>query len=247
MIKISVITATFNNIETIEATINSVNSQEWGLIEHIFIDGGSTDGTLEKIHELKSKNSLVISEPDNGIYDALNKGIARSTGDVIGFLHADDFYASAKSLSLVAQVFDDPKIAGVYGDLDYVSSVDPTAIVRRWRTGEFNSKKLKNGWMPPHPSLHIKREWYTRIGLFDTSFRISADYYSILQLFSDAGFQSRYISEVLIKMRLGGTSNRSIANIITKSKEDYIALRKTGIGGSWTILCKNLRKIRQFF
>ena len=247
MLKISVITATYNNIDTIEATINSVNSQDWSFVEHIFVDGGSSDGTLEKIQELKSVNSIVVSEPDDGIYDALNKGIGLATGDIVGFLHADDFYATEQSLSSVAAVFDDPKISGAYGDLDYVSSGDANTIVRRWRTGEFKLEKLKNGWMPAHPTLYIRRDWYSKIGFFDTSFRIAADYYSILKLFSDCSFEARYIPRVLVKMRLGGASNKSLRNIMIKTKEDFIALRKTRVGGSWTLLCKNLRKLGQFF
>lgn len=188
----------------------------------------------------------MFSEPDHGIYDALNKGIARSTGDVVGFLHADDLYYQDDSLLHIAQAFTDSSVCAVYGDLEYVQKNDTKKIVRRWKSATFKRKNLDWGWMPPHPTLYVRRDWYARTEGFDTRYKISADYFSILKLFSMDSFKSVYIPEILIKMRLGGTSNRSLKNILHKSTEDLDALRRSGIGGVMALFCKNLRKLKQF-
>jgi len=187
-----------------------------------------------------------VSEPDRGIYDALNKGIARASGDVVGFLHADDVYASPDVLARVAEAFADPSVAAVHGDLQYVRKDDTARVVRHWRSSPFSPDRLRRGWMPPHPTLYVRREWYERIGGFDTRYRIAADYHSILRLFSQPGFRSAYVPEVFVKMRLGGASNRSLRNIVRKSREDLEALRRTGVGGVGTLTWKNLGKIGQF-
>ena len=189
----------------------------------------------------------MLSEPDEGIYDALNKGIALATGDVIGFLHADDFYANPDVLSAIADRFRDHSVDAVYGDLQYVSQLNPDKIIRHWHTRTFTERRLKRGWMPPHPTLYIRKPWYERIGGFDTRYRIAADYFFMLQLFSHSDFDACYIPDVLVKMRVGGASNRSVNNIIQKSREDFDALRRTGVGGINTLLAKNLRKLGQFF
>ena len=244
---ISVITACFNSESTIRTTIGSVNAQTYCNIEHVFIDGGSNDSTLDIISAEGRSGRSILSEPDSGIYDALNKGLRRCDGDVIGFLHADDFYAGADVLARVAACFEDPCIQAVYGDLQYVSHSDKAKVVRNWSTKPFSAGRLRRGWMPPHPSLYVRKHWYDAIGGFDTNFRIAADYYSILQLFSNESFRAVYIPEVLVRMRLGGESNRSVKNIIQKTAEDYAALSKTGVGGVGTLVAKNLRKIGQFF
>lgn len=246
-LKISVITVCFNSEATIGHTIQSVNQQTYPNIEHVFIDGASQDSTLTVIERESRRDRLVVSEPDNGIYDALNKGITAATGDVVGFLHADDFYADSDVLKKITRSFSSPGIAGVYGDLQYVSQSDVTKVIRRWQTREFSPRRLRRGWMPPHPTLYVRKSFYERIGLFDTRYHIAADYFSILQLFSDPTFRTIYIPEILMKMRTGGTSNRSLNNIIRKSCEDYDALRRSGVGGSLTLALKNLRKIGQFF
>lgn len=246
-VRISVITACFNSEGTVRATIASVNAQTYSNIEHVFIDGGSNDSTLDIISAEGRSGRSILSEADSGIYDALNKGLRRSDGDVIGFLHADDFYAGDDVLARIATCFEDPGIQAVYGDLQYVSHSNTAKIVRNWRTKPFSAGRLKRGWMPPHPALYIRKHWYNSIGGFDTSFRIAADYYSILQLFSDTEFRAVYIPEVLVRMRLGGASNRSLKNIIQKTREDYSALTRTGVGGVGTLVAKNLRKLGQFF
>lgn len=188
----------------------------------------------------------MVSEPDHGIYDALNKGLALARGEVVGFLHSDDFYAHSGVLTQVAEAFADPDVCAVYGDLDYVLRTDTNKVVRHWKSSAFEFKRLRQGWMPPHPTLYVRREWYRRIGGFDTSYRIAGDYHSVLNLFSQPGFRAAYIPDVLIKMRTGGESNRSLQNLWVKSCEDLRALRQTGVGGYLALGWKNLSKIKQF-
>ena len=245
-LSVSVVTACYNSAGTIDTTIQSVNSQSYSNIEHVFIDGGSTDATLDVIASIARTGHTVLSEPDKGIYDALNKGIQRSTGDVVGFLHADDFYANDDVMDRIARCFAKPEVQAVYGDLQYVSQADTTKVIRNWNTKQFNPSRLKRGWMPPHPTLYVRKEWYQKIGGFDTNYRIAADYFSMLQFFSHPEFTADYLPQVLVKMRVGGASNRSLENIIQKSREDYSALKRSGVGGLSTLVAKNIRKIGQF-
>jgi glycosyltransferase involved in cell wall biosynthesis len=229
--------------------MDSVARQTYPHIEHIVVDGASTDRTVEIARALLIPNGTLISEPDDGIYDALNKGVSLAGGDVIGFLHADDFFADDDAIAKVARVFNESRVDAVYGDLDYVAAADSRRIVRRWRGGEFSPRRLRWGWMPPHPTLYARRAVYEAIGGFDTRYRIAADYLSILQMFTMSGFRSFYLPEVLIKMRTGGASNRSLRNILIKMREDLRALRATSagaLGGLGTLAGKNLSKISQF-
>lgn len=247
VLKISVITVCFNSEATIAHTIQSVNQQTYPHIEQVFVDGASQDNTLAVIERHSRVNRMVVSESDKGIYDALNKGIKIATGDVVGFLHADDYFADTRVLEKIANAFSDSTISGVYGDLTYVSQRSTEKVIRSWRAHEFSPAHLKRGWMPPHPTLYVRKHWYDRIGGFETRYRIAADYFSVLQLFSDPAFHTIYIPEMLVNMRVGGTSNRSLYNIIKKSREDYDALRRSGVGGFMTLILKNIRKAGQFF
>ena len=244
---ISVITVCFRSERTIGHTIDSVNAQSYPHIEHVFIDGASTDNTLGVIKAHSQRVRRVLSEPDRGIYDALNKGLCLAKGDVVGFLHADDFFAHSDVLAHVAAQFADPAVGGVYGDLQYVSETDPSRVIRHWKAMPFSRWRLRLGWMPPHPTLYVRKPWYDRIGGFDTRYRIAADYFSILQLFTHPEFKTSYLPKVLVKMRAGGVSNRSLKNILLKSREDLDALRRSRAGGLATLAAKNLRKLGQFF
>lgn len=247
--KISILTATWNCARTIEDCLHSVAAQTWPYREHVVIDGGSNDGTVPLLEKHRQQISSLISEPDKGIYDALNKGIARASGDVIGFLHADDLYANDDVLAMVARAFKDPSVSAVYGDLQYVRKEDTSQVVRHWVSCPFEPRILRQGWMPPHPTLYVRREWYERIGGFDINYRIAADYFSVLQLFSQSGFKAVHLPEVLVKMRLGGASNRSLKNIIRKSREDYDALRRSNLGLIPAVIAlgmKNFSKVGQF-
>lgn len=220
-------------------------NQTYKDIEYIIIDGGSKDGTLDLVKRYKTRVATIVSEPDNGIYDALNKGIKLATGDVVGFMHSDDIFASDEVIAHVAQQFADETVDTVYGDLQYVRKDDASKVVRYWKTNSFDIEHLKRGWMPPHPTVYLRRSVYEKYGLFDTSFRIAADYDFMLRIFRDNERVSRYIPEVLVKMRVGGESN-SIKNYIRKWKEDYRALQRNNMGGIRVLAIKNLSKLKQF-
>ena len=243
---ISVITAVYNRHATVAQAIQSVQAQTHPKVEHIIQDGGSNDGTLDVISGLATPQTRLVSAPDHGIYDALNRGIARATGDIIGVMHADDFFASDSVLQQVADAFADPNIDGVYGDLDYISAADPSRVIRRWTSGPFHPGLLRRGWMPPHPTLYLRRRVFERLGTYDTRYQISADYDAILRWLRDGQLRLAYIPDVLVKMRVGGESNRSLERIIQKSREDYDAIRRCGVGGLGTLFLKNVSKISQF-
>lgn len=245
--KISIITATYNSAKTLEQTLNSLNSQDYPDIEYIIVDGVSTDSTLKIVEQYGDRVTTVISEKDNGIYDALNKGIALATGDIIGFLHSDDLFADEQVVGCIAQEFSKKPTDAVYGDLNYVSKSDATKIIRRWISGNFNRGKFKNGWMPPHPTFYMKREHYLSLGSFDLKFSISSDYESMLRYLWKNKLCVRYIPKVLINMRVGGESNRSLPNIWKKTNEDVQAMVKNGIPPIRGLILKNLSKVSQFF
>jgi glycosyltransferase involved in cell wall biosynthesis len=245
-LKISVVTAVYNRHNTVAHAIESVRVQNYPHVEHIVQDGGSTDGTLAVIAQLADASMRMVSEPDGGIYDAINRGIARASGEVIGLMHSDDFFAHGCVLTKIAAAFADPRVDGVYGDLEYVATDDPSRIIRHWHSGEYRPPKLRRGWMPPHPTLYLRRAVYERWGLYDTDFRIAADYDAILRYLLKGGIHLAYVPEVLVKMRVGGESNRSLSRIILKSREDLRAIRRNGVGGLGTLALKNLSKIGQF-
>lgn len=245
-VKISVITVVFNRRDTIEDALRSVATQDYGNVEHIVVDGGSSDGTMDVLNAHRGQIDVLLSEPDRGIYDALNKGISLATGDVVGFLHADDVFADAGVLSRIAGALADETVGAVYGDLIYVHAGDMTRVIRHWSAGHFSKPKLTWGWMPPHPTFYVRRSLYAQFGVFDLRYRIAADYDMMLRFLGHGEVQAAYIPEVLVKMRLGGVSNRSLANILQKSREDYLALRRNGVGGLGALAWKNLSKVRQF-
>lgn len=243
---VSLVTAVYNRENTIGQAVASVAAQSYPHIQHVIIDGASRDRTVGNARAAARSNAIIVSEPDRGIYDALNKGIRHSTGDVIGFVHSDDFLTDPETITLVAQAFEDPAVDAVYGDLDYVSADDTDRVIRHWKSGEFKRWKLAYGWSPPHPALFLRRRIYDQHGLFDTDLRIAADYEFTLRAFKSLDLKAIYIPRVLVKMRTGGASNRSIRNIIRKSREDMIAIRRNGVGGLMTLVGKNLSKIGQF-
>ncbi len=247
---ISIITATWNCRRTVANCISSVAGQTWPHIQHVVVDGASTDGTFEVLQAHRHQIAELQSEPDRGIYDALNKGLALSKGDVVGFLHADDMYAHPQVLERVAAAFANQDVCAVYGDLQYVSQNDTNKVVRNWVSSKFTLRDLAWGWMPPHPSLYVRRNWYERIGGFDAEYQVSADYLSILQMFSQPEFKAIYLAEVMVKMRTGGTSNRNLKAMARKTSEDWRALRQTqvgALGGFGALVWKNLSKVGQFF
>lgn len=245
--KVSIVTVSYNSSKTIKDTIFSVNSQTHPSIEHIFIDGASTDDTLEIIKTTSHRQNIIVSEKDSGIYNAMNKGISNSSGDIIGFLHSDDIFHSEEVISDLVNKIQDENLDGVYGDLQYVDKVNPNKIIRSWKSCQFKQNLLRKGWMPAHPTLFLKREIYLKHGVFNTSFKISADYDFILRIFKDQNLKSGYLPKIVTKMRVGGASNRSLKNIFKKTKEDYCVIRLNKIGNLMTLFLKNASKIKQFF
>lgn len=245
-VKLSIITATWNSAETLPATLDSLASQTCQNFESIVVDGGSTDNTVDII-----KNSAVVdrwvSEKDRGIYDALNKGIQMAQGEYVGFMHSDDVFASETSVQLIQDHIEKICPDAVYADLNYVQKDDISKVVRHWKSGEYNAAKLRWGWMPPHPTFYMKKTLYQKLGFFDLSYKIAADYDSLMRYLYVGGVRPSYIPEVLVNMRVGGASNRSISNIIQKSSEDVRAMKASGIPVFRALAGKNFSKIPQFF
>jgi len=251
--KITLITATYNSFPSILEAIRSVSSPTGVELEYLVIDGGSKDQTMEVVNA-SNLVTQIVSEPDKGIYDALNKGLRLATGDIIGFLHSDDLLASPDTLKNIVAAFNSQgsnnllQVDGVYGDLVYVGKKDTKKVIRYWKSQPFKPISLRFGWMPAHPAVFMRREVYEKHGLFDLQFKISADYDLMLRIFKDKSLNFVYLPEVITNMRVGGISNRSIKNMIQKSKEDYRAIRKNKIPHPlWVLFVKNISKIPQFF
>lgn len=209
--KISIITASYNSAQTIEDTIKSVLGQTYSDIEYIIIDGASTDGTLEIIKKYQTRGKIkLVSEPDKGLYDAMNKGIALATGDVIGIINSDDFYKHSRVIEKIAAVFKNNDYDAVYADLEFIENNNPNKIVRTWIAGKYQEKKLNNGWVMPHPTLFIKKNIYNQYGYFKTNFKIAADYELMLRLLKIHKIKIAYLPEIIISMRNGGVSTRNL-------------------------------------
>lgn len=246
MIKITVITVSFDAAETIGDALRSVAGQSWPYVEHIVIDGASRDQTLKVIEANAARVARVVSEPDKGIYDAMNKGMQLATGDVIGFLNADDVYASPDALRDIATALQEhPDCDAAYGDLVYVDRLRPEKVFRVWKSDPFDPSSLRNGWMPPHPTLYVRRSVLQAVGGFDIGLGIAADYELMVRLFKRPSRSYIYVPRTLVSMRTGGASNRSLNALLRKSREDLTVMRRHGLGGVVTLLAKNLRKIGQ--
>lgn len=246
--KISVITVCYNASRTIGATLDSIKNQDYSEVEHIVIDGHSTDGTVEILKKKSDQISILVSEKDTGIYDAMNKGLRLATGDVVGFLNADDIYADHCVLSDLASAFELQKTDSVYGDLQYVSADQSEKILRNWKAGSYKRERFKNGWMPPHPTFYARKELFENFGGFNTEFKISADYELMLRFLFKNKASSYHIPKVLVKMKVGGTSNQSFQNRLLANREDRMAWKVNGLKSlPHTTFMKPLRKISQFW
>jgi glycosyltransferase len=243
----SIITVVFNDVTHIEQTIKSVLSQNYKSIEYIVIDGSSNDGTLEIIRKYQHNISIFISEPDKGIYDALNKAIQMSTSDMVGFLHSGDFFMDNNVVTRIIKKSYQENSDIVYSDLDYVQKFNSGLVVRHWESGDFSIDNLKYGWMPPHPTFYMRRYLYSQFGAFNLDFTICADYDCMLRFLSKKNLRVSYIPESLVKMRVGGVSNNSFFNFIKKFNEDYKVLKNNKIGSFLTIILKKMLKIPQYF
>jgi glycosyltransferase involved in cell wall biosynthesis len=227
--KITVITVSYNSAATISSTLRSISEQAHPNIEHIVIDGGSSDETIALVRELGSRVVTLVSESDRGIYDAMNKGLRLATGEVIGFINSDDFLASPDVIAKVARVFSDPSIDACYGDLCYVKPDDVASVVRYWRSSAFSPGLFLHGWCPPHPTLYVRRRVYELFGDFDLRYRIAADAELMMRFLEVHRINALYIPEVLVHMRIGGTTNRSVGNIMRQNLEIWRALKDHGL------------------
>jgi glycosyltransferase involved in cell wall biosynthesis len=246
-LKVSIITVVYNNYKTIADTIESVLQQTYDDIEYIVVDGASSDGTVEIVQQHLSQISKFVSEADGGLYEAMNKGISLATGDVIGFLHADDFFSSSNVVSQIVSAFQECETDSIYADLVYVDRLNVSKIVRNWKSGQFNKRKFLYGWMPPHPTFYVKREIYERLGVYNTTFKSAADYELMLRYLYKHNISTTYIPKCFIKMRRGGKSNLSIGNRLKANREDHQAWLENKIQAKiYTRFLKPLRKLVQF-
>jgi len=245
--KISIITATWNSASTIENAILSVASQTYRDVEHIIVDGNSSDATLEIVFRHEDKIDKLISEPDHGIYDAMNKGIALSTGDIVGILNSDDFYANPHVLADVARIFEDKSIDTCYGDLIYVDPINVKRITRYWRSGTHHSKRFYQGWMPPHPTFFVRHSVYEKHGCFNTALGTAADYELTLRLLLKNSVSTTYIPEVLVHMRSGGASNASFKSRLATIRMANLSWKINDLKPlPWTLIFRLLSKLVQY-
>jgi glycosyltransferase len=244
--KVSIITATYNSAATIKDTILSIKRQSYKNVEHIVIDGRSTDDTLRLVNNCGHCGPL-ISEKDLGIYHAMNKGVKIANGDIVGILNSDDFYPHSKVIEKVVKAFKTHNCDAVYGDLLYVDRQHKDKVLRKWIAGGFNKDLFYNGWMPPHPTFFVKREVYEKYGAFNINFKNSSDYELLLRFLFLNEIKVHYLPGILVHMRDGGYSNRSIKNRVTAHIEDYRAWKANGISPKWyTLTLKPLRKVTQY-
>jgi glycosyltransferase involved in cell wall biosynthesis len=242
--KVSIITVVKNNVATIEDAITSVASQSYPKIEHIMIDGASTDGTIDVIDKHIKELARVLSEPDRGIYDAMNKGLGLATGDIIGFLNADDFYADTAVVSEVVDIFLKHRVDAVFGDLVFVAPDNLGKTLRYYESKSFNSTMIARGWMPAHPTLFIRKPVYEHFGYFKVDYDIAADFEFVARIFGKETVPYYYFPKVMVKMRQGGVSTKSLKSTWILNKEILRACRENGIRTNvFKLLSKYPRKI----
>jgi glycosyltransferase len=246
--KISIITATYNSSAGIANCISSVNEQTYQDIEHIIIDGASNDGTLQIIKSAPSRVNKIVSEQDNGIYDAMNKGIALATGDIIGILNSDDFLASPSIIKKIVHTFVNEKCEAIFGDLDFVAQNDSNKIIRQWKSSPYVKGSFVKGWHPSHPTFYVKKEIYEQYGNFDISLNVSADFELMLRFIEKHQIKVFYLNETIVKMRYGGESTGSLKKIIEGNRNIMRAFKKNGILVTpFYPVIRILPKLKQFF
>jgi len=245
---ISIITASFNARATIADCLQSVAGQTVACCEHLIIDGASTDGTVSFLESYSGHPITWRSAPDRGVYDAMNRGIAMATGEIIGILNADDCHAGSDVLAAVTDAFAVPGVDACYGDLCYVDAEEPTRIIRYWRAGSFSPRAFYWGWMPPHPTFFVRRAVYERHGGFNLTLGSAADYELMLRFLLRHHIKTVYIPKILVNMRRGGISNKSLANRLRANRNDRRAWAVNDLRPlPWTLLAKPLRKIGQWW
>jgi len=244
--RFTLITPTFNSALTVRDTLESIQMQEYPHIEHIIIDGVSRDNTLEIVAEYP-RVSKIVSEPDRGLYDAMNKGIRLASGDVVGIINSDDFYTNPQVIGKVAERLIETGADALYADLEYVGAGNTGRVVRTWKAGQFAPGYFYRGWMPPHPTFFVRRELYERYGMFNPDFRFSADYELMLRFLLKHGISACYLPEVIVRMRAGGASNASLRNRLQANREDRLAWKTNGLRPHFfTLYLKPASKIGQY-
>jgi len=244
--KISIITVCYNSEKTIERTIQSVFAQQYNNVEYLIIDGGSKDKTLAIINKYANQIDFLVSERDNGLYDAINKGIKIATGDVVGLLHADDVFADETVLSSIANVFKENNNQVLYGNLTYMQPNGK--ILRKWLSKAYRPGLFNWGWMPPHPTFYCKKELFERLGYYNTNFGTACDYELMVRFMHHYNINSYYLNKIIVKMSVGGVSNATLVNRLKAWKNDHRAMGKNGVKiPTLALLLKPLRKLGQFF
>lgn len=245
--KVSILTVVYNGAATIAHCIDSVLGQDYPDIEYIVVDGLSKDGTQDIVRSYGDRIARFISERDAGIYDAMNKGIQLATGDVIGILNADDFYAYPSVITDIVNTFNSGGYEGIYGDLEYIDSNDATVVRRKWVSGTYKVGSFLNGWMPPHPTFFVKKHVYEKFGAFRLDLGSAADYELMLRFVHRERIRLGYVPRVLVKMRAGGVSNSTLKNRIAANRNDRLAWKINDLQPKfYTLWLKPLRKIVQF-
>lgn len=258
--KVSLITVSYNSANTIADTLRSVQQQTYKDIEYIVVDGNSSDGTIEIVKQFLNAEqgrpegaaqgvvTTFLCERDQGIYDAMNKGLALATGDIIGVLNSDDFYCSDDVIEEVVRAFQVNNTDCLYGDLNYVDPVDTSKVIRKWRSGPFHKENFLKGWMPPHPTFFVRKNCYKKFGTFNTQFKSAADYELMLRFLYKESCSALHLPKVMIHMRAGGVSNVSLKNRFRANREDRLAWKINGLKPKWfTLLRKPLSKLIQYF
>lgn len=245
---VSIITGTYNSASFVVDCVQSVHKQDYGNIEHVIIDGASKDETVTIIKNTPNRIGQLVSEKDNGIYDAMNKGLKTASGEILGILNSDDFYNSNEVISNVVDAFKDPHIDCVYGDLLYVEQDNTDKIVRKWITGSYETGSFQKGWHPAHPSFFVRKSVYEKYGYFNLSLDLAADFELMLRFIEKYKIKGRYLPFPMVRMRLGGATNKSIKNILKGNKECIASFKMNQIqvSGLYPIL-RLLPKVKQFF
>ena len=246
--KVTIITVTLNSQKYLEDCILSVINQQYSNIEHIIIDGKSTDATLEIIKKYEGNISKWISEKDRGMYDAINKGMELATGDVIGILNSDDLLDGNDVIGSIVQAFEDEKVDSIYGDLEYVDPDDLKKIYRIWKGKSYHRSLFHSGWMPAHPTFYFKREIFEKFGGYESHFYSAADYELMSRYLFKNRISAYYIPKLLVKMRRGGQSNSSIKMRIRANRRDYLAMKKNKVPFAFLVsILKPLSKLHQYY
>lgn len=246
--KVSLITVTLNSAPYLADCIDSVVKQQYGNIEHIFVDGGSTDGTLAIIKSYGNHVAKWISEPDRGMYDAINKGMEMATGDIIGILNSDDMYASNDVVTAIVDCFDEFQLDAVYGDLVYVSKLNTNKVVRLWKGFSYNRSRFHYGWMPAHPTFYVRRDLIGKLGGYESHYFTAADYEFMARYLFRFRISARYLPKLIVKMRVGGQSNITWKSRLRANRRDYLAMKKNKVPFPlFASILKPIIKLHQYY